>query len=138
MSDAEPTGRERSSPTPVGATRRALTLARGVALAVIAVVVFGLATMRFAPGGRPVPVPAGAKGGDLILHPCRYQTESGSAAADCGTLVVPENRANPRSRLIALPVARVRARSGAARAAPRRGRRRRGRATRRRAARAVV
>jgi pimeloyl-ACP methyl ester carboxylesterase len=29
--------------------------------------------------------------------------------ADCGTLVVPENRSNPNSRLIALPVVRVRA-----------------------------
>ena len=31
--------------------------------------------------------------------------------ADCGTLVVPENRADPRSRLIALPVTRILARS---------------------------
>ena len=38
-------------------------------------------------------------------------TENGSYAADCGTLVVPENRANPQSRLIALPVTRIRARS---------------------------
>ena len=43
--------------------------------------------------------------------PCSYATEKGSYAADCGTLVVPENRANPRSRLIALPVTRIRARS---------------------------
>ena len=35
----------------------------------------------------------------------------GSYAADCGTLVVPENRADPKSRLIALPVTRIRARS---------------------------
>ena len=49
-------------------------------------------------------VPAGAKAGQLSLHPCHYGTEQGSYAADCGTLVVPENRAQPGSRLIALPV----------------------------------
>src|SRR5206468_1687516 len=32
-------------------------------------------------------------------------------AADCGTLAVPENRHDPRSRLIALPVTRIRSRS---------------------------
>src|SRR5207247_3055491 len=40
-----------------------------------------------------------------------YATEKGSYRADCGTLVVPENRADPQSRLIALPVTRIRARS---------------------------
>ena len=42
---------------------------------------------------------------------CSYATENGSYAADCGTLVVPENRHDPQSRLIALPVTRIRARS---------------------------
>jgi pimeloyl-ACP methyl ester carboxylesterase len=41
------------------------------------------------------------------MHPCT----SGGYRADCGTLVVPEDRANPRSRLIALPVTRILARS---------------------------
>ena len=36
---------------------------------------------------------------------------SGGYRADCGTLVVPEVRAGPRSRLIALPVTRILARS---------------------------
>ena len=56
-------------------------------------------------------MPAGAKAGQLTLHPCQYGTDKGSYAADCGTLVVPENRAKPGSRLIALPVTRIRARS---------------------------
>jgi pimeloyl-ACP methyl ester carboxylesterase len=56
-------------------------------------------------------VPAGAHAGDLVLHSCTYQTEKGAYDADCGTLVVPENRANPHSRLIALPVTRIRARA---------------------------
>ena len=45
------------------------------------------------------------------MHPCTYATEKGPYRADCGTLVVPENRADPRSRLIALPVTRILARS---------------------------
>ena len=53
-------------------------------------------------------VPKGALAGDLLLDPCTYSTENGSYAADCGTLVVPENRADPHSRLIALPVTRIR------------------------------
>ena len=60
----------------------------------------------------PLSVPPGARAGQLLdLRSCTFPTEHGSYPADCGTLVVPENRANPRSRLIALPVIRIRARS---------------------------
>ncbi len=47
----------------------------------------------------------------LTLHPCTTTRRTAAIAADCGTLVVPENRADPQSRLIALPVTRIRARS---------------------------
>ncbi|UCC89675.1 MAG: alpha/beta fold hydrolase, partial [Anaerolineales bacterium] len=58
----------------------------------------------------PVTVPAGAQAGDLVgLEPCLYEAGDVEYAADCGTLVVPENRGDPDSRLIALPVIRVRA-----------------------------
>lgn len=90
---------------------RGFTPARIVALALIALAVAGLAYLRYAPDAAAVSVPKGAKAGDLSLGPCSYATEKGSYAADCGTLVVPENRANPESRLIALPVARIRAHS---------------------------
>jgi pimeloyl-ACP methyl ester carboxylesterase len=93
-----------------GPTRR-VTPAPIVAVAVIAVLALGLAYVRFAPGPTPISVPSGALAGDLSLQPCSYATEKGPYAADCGTLVVPENRANPTSRLIALPIARVRATS---------------------------
>jgi pimeloyl-ACP methyl ester carboxylesterase len=92
-------------------TTRSFTPARIVALALIAVVVGGLAYLRFAPDSGAVSVPEGAKAGDLILEQCDYATENGSYAADCGTLVVPENRADAQSRLIALPVTRIRAQS---------------------------
>jgi len=90
---------------------RVFTLTRIVALTVIGVLVFGLAYLRFAPGDSTVSVPAGAKAGDLTLHACTYATEAGALPADCGTLVVPENRSDPDSRLIALPVIRIHARS---------------------------
>ncbi len=65
-------------------------------------------------GNEEVPtftVPEGAQAGDLFLEPCLYTVEADQVeyAADCGTLVVPENRKNPDSRLIALPVTRIHA-----------------------------
>jgi pimeloyl-ACP methyl ester carboxylesterase len=90
---------------------RSFTPARIVALALIAAVVAGLAFLRFGPESEPVSVPAGAKAGDLILERCDYTTENSSYGADCGTLVVPENRHKADSRLIALPVTRIRGRS---------------------------
>lgn len=47
----------------------------------------------------------------LSLAPCDYETDGGALEAECGTLVVPENRDDPDSRLIALPVTRIAARS---------------------------
>ena len=92
-------------------TNRALTLPRIAAFTVIGLLVLGLAYLRFGPDDGSVTVPKGAHAGQLTLEPCQYATENGSYAADCGTLVVPENRAKPQSRLIALPVTRIKARS---------------------------
>lgn len=55
---------------------------------------------------------AGAKAGDLTLVPCTVRTDSGPAVAECGTLIVDENPAQTGSRLLALPVTRVKARIG--------------------------
>jgi pimeloyl-ACP methyl ester carboxylesterase len=95
-------------------TARILTPGRIVALLLIAAAVAGLAYLAFGRGADSVSVPAGAQAGDLILERCDYATEDGRYTADCGTLVVPENRADPQSRLIALPVTRIRARSNRA------------------------
>ena len=80
-------------------------------LALIALVTLALGYLHFAGGSKSVSVPAGAHAGQLTLKSCNYTTENGSSAADCGTLVVPENRHDPKSRLIALPVTRIRAHS---------------------------
>ena len=98
-------------PVPPAKRPKAFTWTRIVALLVIGVMLFGLAYIGFAPGDAAVSVPQGAHAGQLTMHPCTYSTEKGAYRADCGTLVVPENRADPRSRLIALPVTRILARS---------------------------
>jgi RND superfamily putative drug exporter len=90
---------------------RTFTTSRIVALALIVIAAGGLAYLHFGTGESRVSVPAGAEAGDLILDDCSYGTEKGSYDADCGTLVVPENRADAGSRLIALPVTRIHARS---------------------------
>ena len=85
--------------------------ARIVALALISLAALSLAYLHFGAGNDPVSVPSGAHAGQLKLHPCHYATENGSYRADCGTLVVQENRYSAHSRLIALPVTRIHARS---------------------------
>jgi pimeloyl-ACP methyl ester carboxylesterase len=86
-----------------------MTRARIAALVLIGLAVLGLAYLAVGRVGEPVSVPSGAIAGDLVLEPCSYDTEKGSYAADCGTLVVPENRSDPQSRLIGVEVTRIRA-----------------------------
>ena len=58
----------------------------------------------------PMTVPEGVQAGQLVgLEPCTYEANDVEYAADCGILVVPENRAAPNSRLLALPITIVRA-----------------------------
>ena len=89
-------------------TTRGVTPARIVALVLIGLTVAGLALVGFS-GDDRVSVPKGAQAGDLILDPCTYATDDGGFDADCGTLVVSENPSESQSRLIALPVTRIRA-----------------------------
>src|SRR5436305_14681857 len=71
----------------------------------------GPASASVGPSAGSCSPAACATGGPLLLLQWHGATETGSYAADCGTLVVPENRAKRRSRLIALPVIRIHARS---------------------------
>ena len=100
-------GKERT----VHPSTRRFSRGRITGLALIAVLTLGLGYLHFAGSSTAVSVPAGAHAGQLTLKNCTYNTEKGAYAADCGTLVVPENRADPHSRLIALPVIVIRARS---------------------------
>src|ERR1700683_3865463 len=81
--------------------------ARIAALLVTVVLLTGLTYLGVSSGPETVSVSQGAHAGQLTMHPCTYSTEKGPYRADCGTLVVPENREDPRSRLIALPVTRI-------------------------------
>jgi hypothetical protein len=85
-------------------TTRILRPSRIVAVVLIALAVVGLAYLRYRPNDSTVSVPSRAKAGDLTLESCDYATDNDGHTADCGTLVVPENRADPQSRLITLPV----------------------------------
>jgi len=98
-------------PVPLAERPRAFTWARIVALVVTIVLLMGLAYLRVSSSPATVSVSQGAHAGQLTMHACTYATEQGAMPADCGTLVVPENRASSKSRLIALPVTRVLARS---------------------------
>src|SRR5450755_577390 len=93
------------------ATARRNAWARIVALLVTIVLLTGLTYMGVSSSPETVSVSQGAHAGQLTMHSCTYPTENGSYRANCGTLVVPENRADPRSRLITLPVIQVLARS---------------------------
>ncbi len=81
-----------------------------ISLTVAALLLAGL--FLFRPKERAVTVPAGARAGDIFLEPCTVKMGGVRYRADCGTLVVPENRSNPGSRLIALPVKRIHSPSG--------------------------
>src|SRR3954464_485727 len=95
---------------------KAFTPARIVALALIAVLIAGIASLGFGSGTQRLKVPPNARPGDFVVHDCDYPTEKGNYKADCGTLVVPENRDDPATRLIALPVTRIHALSANANA----------------------
>jgi hypothetical protein len=100
-------GKERT----VHPSTRRFSRGRITGLTLIAVLTLGLGYLHFAGSSTAVSVPAGAHAGQLTMHPCTYSTEKGASAADCGTLVVPENRHDANSRLIALPVIVIHAHS---------------------------
>ena len=75
-----------------------------ILIIVIVVVLITAGVLVFRPKNRAVTVPAGARAGDIFLDPCTVKLGGVKYQADCGTLVVPENRADPASRLVALPV----------------------------------
>jgi pimeloyl-ACP methyl ester carboxylesterase len=96
-------------PTPTFRFQRSLSRlsAQPGAALVFALLGMLLAACASAPAGSAVP--PGAQPGDLALEACSYKIKGTTFEADCGTLVVLENRAAPESRLIALPVIRVHA-----------------------------
>ena len=61
----------------------------------------------------PTEIPANAIVGDIIdLKPCTYEAKDIEYSAECGELIVQENRVDPDSRLIAIPITRIYSTSG--------------------------
>jgi pimeloyl-ACP methyl ester carboxylesterase len=81
-----------------------MTKKRIISIVVLGVVTAGLGLLNVWPADT-FEVPSGA----FSLRDCDYEVETGTVAADCGTIVVPENRRDPGSDKIALPVIRIRA-----------------------------
>jgi pimeloyl-ACP methyl ester carboxylesterase len=77
-----------------------------IAVLIFAVIIFSGCGSGDEPVARPQ-VPAGAIAGDFVTAPCVHVANDVEYDAECGTLVVPENRYDPGSRLIALPVKRI-------------------------------
>jgi pimeloyl-ACP methyl ester carboxylesterase len=77
----------------------------------LAVASLAVAGWLLRPNESAVNIPANARPGDLALQPCPVKLHGKTYTADCGTLTVPENRADPASRLITLPVKRIRSAS---------------------------
>ena len=83
---------------------------RGIVPVTIISIILGLVLTPSSGKDEPaITVPDGAQAGDLTIGPCTHKIDSLEFAADCGTLVVPENRNDPDSRLIALPFKRIHA-----------------------------
>jgi pimeloyl-ACP methyl ester carboxylesterase len=95
---------------PVNPVRtRIFTPARVIALAVTGLVVLGLVALRIDRGPELPAVTDGASAGDLVLEPCTFTAAGDTYPADCGTLVMAEDPRDAGSRLITLPLIRVRA-----------------------------
>ncbi|MEU8656254.1 alpha/beta hydrolase [Actinoplanes philippinensis] len=88
----------------IGTRRRALFRIAGLMVTAGILVTLAFLTVRPA---RTLAVPDGARAGQLSMSTCDYRTEAGTVRAECGTLVVPENRNDPAADLIALPVIRI-------------------------------
>ena len=84
-------------------------MSKPITIAISAITLITLLLTACSSEEKSVVVPEGAQAGDLLLEPCTYKVGKNKSAADCGTLVVPENRNKADSRLIALPVIRIRA-----------------------------
>ena len=80
-----------------------------VRLTVLAIGLLSLAAWLLLRREPPVTVPDGARAGEVILAACTVRSGGVRRDADCGTLVVPEIRRDPKVRLIALPVTRIHA-----------------------------
>ena len=105
-----------SRPIPRDGAAAARFVGLGRAMALAAALALAGCGQSEEPAPRPQP-PHGAVAGDFDTVPCIHVAREVEYPAECGTLIVPENRYDDASRLIALPVKRIPA-SGEAPAEP--------------------
>lgn len=86
--------------------RTVLTKMLRCSISILAVIMLAGCGAHEEPAPRPQP-PQGAATGDFDSAPCVHVAREVEYEAECGTLVVPENRYDIASRLIALPVKRI-------------------------------
>jgi pimeloyl-ACP methyl ester carboxylesterase len=106
--------RHRANPRWPGSARIAKKLMNTKIIFLICILVVSLSLsiwLLLRPKTESVTIPAVAEAGDIFLKPCPVKIASMTYQADCGALIVPENRSHPVSRLIALPVKRIHSRS---------------------------
>ena len=94
----------RGSVTLAAVSRRFMPMRASIA-AIAAMALVGCG-QREESAARPQ-VPDGAVAGDYLVDACTHVARDVEYAAECGTLMVPENRYDDHSRLIALPVKRI-------------------------------
>lgn len=70
-------------------------------LAMFMLIIFGMNI------GQETDLPEDMPAGDLLLEPCEIEIKGQNYEAECGYLTVPENRNDPHTRLIRLPVTRI-------------------------------
>jgi hypothetical protein len=79
----------------------------GVSIAAVSVLMLTALTACGSGPKSSFIVPEGAKPDDILLEPCTVKIEASAYRADCGSLVVQENRNKIDSRLVALPITRI-------------------------------
>src|SRR5512141_1440359 len=82
---------------------------RALAKIVCTIILIGISGNACSRSPAPVSVPQGALAGDLLVEPCAFNAGPRTYQADCGRLIVRENRNLAASRLIALPITRIHA-----------------------------
>ena len=78
-----------------------------VTKSIVAISTLALTACSQAERVEPPRVPDGAVAGEFTTQDCVYTAREIDYAAECSVMIVPENRNDPASRMIALPVTRV-------------------------------
>jgi len=71
------------------------------------VILFFMGYLLISRQAKRIQIPQNAQADQVFMNPCKVKVDGVRYNAECGTLVVSENREDPKARLIALPVKRI-------------------------------